>query len=109
MKVTCCCVIVFRFPPVKTTRCCVTVFVGTTGEGNVLLRDSFVYAAGKRRRVVAWLFCVYSWRRQRLVLTYTAGEATCCCVTVFMCTSGRGNLRCGIPLWKVLRVARYYL
>ena len=28
-------------------RCRVTVFAGTTGEGKVLLRDSFAYAAGK--------------------------------------------------------------
>ena len=31
----------------KATRCCLTVFAGTTSEGNVLLRDSFVYATGK--------------------------------------------------------------
>ena len=35
------------FPPVKATHCCVTVFAGTTYKGNVLLLDSFPYAAGK--------------------------------------------------------------
>ena len=72
MKVTCCCVIVFRFPPVKATRCCVTVFVGTTGEGKVLLRDSFVYAPVKASCCCVAVLriplakatsctCVYSW------------------------------------------------
>ena len=47
MKATYRCVVVFRFPPVKAKRCCVTVFGGTTGEGNVLLRDSLACATGK--------------------------------------------------------------
>ena len=35
MKATYCRVVVFRFPPVEATRCCVTVLAGATGEGNV--------------------------------------------------------------------------
>ena len=47
----------------KATLCCVTVFAGTTGEGNVLLRDSFAYATDKGDMLLRGCFA------------YTTGES----------------------------------
>ena len=87
-----------------------TVFAGTTGEGNVLLRDSFAYATGKGDLLLRGCFAyttgesnlvlvsVWYWYGQRVVarpfLRVPLVEAIYCCV---------------IPLWKVLRVAGYCL
>ena len=106
MKATCYCVIDFRFPPVKAKRCCVAVFAGTTGEVNVLLRDSFTYATDKGDMLLCGRFayasgegkccvCVYNWRGDVLLrgcFCMVLVRATRCCVTVFACTSDSGNL-----------------
>ena len=69
-----CCVTVFRVPPVKATSCCVfslrfplmriacycvTVFAGTTGEGNISLRDCFLFSTGEGNALLRDYFCGY--------------------------------------------------
>ena len=85
--------IVFRFPPVKVTRCCMAVY----GEGGVLLCDSFAYVIGKGDVLLCGRFayttgegrsyiCVYNWQGGVLLLgcyCMVLVRATRCCVTVF--------------------------
>ena len=67
-----------------------TVFAGTTGEGNVLLRHSFAYATGKGDVLL------------RACFAYTTGEGNVlymriqlvrqrAVVRLFLCSSGTSN------------------
>ena len=92
-------------------------------EGNVLLRDSFAYAIGKGDVLFRGCFTYATGEssvlylrtqlvRQRAVLDCFCTvlvRATRCCVTVFACASGRGNLLLCFTIMKVLRVPGYYL
>ena len=48
-----------RFPLVRIACYCVTVFAGTTGEGNVLLRDCFSFSTGEGNALLRDCFCGY--------------------------------------------------
>ena len=47
VRATSCCVFSLRFPLMRIACYCVTVFAGTTGEENVLLRGCFAYTTGE--------------------------------------------------------------
>ena len=78
-----CCVTVFRVPPVKATSCCmfslhfplmriacycVTVFAGTTGEGNISLCDCFSFSTSEGNMLLRDSLCM------------PPVKATCCCM-----------------------------
>ena len=78
---------------------CATVFAGTTGEGSMLLRDCFLFSTGEGSMLLRDSFA------------YATGKGDVLLHACFAYTTGEGNAIycCGIPLWKVLHVARYCL
>ena len=92
--------VVFRFPPVKATRCWVTV--SATGEDIVLLRDSFAYATGKGDVLSRGCFAYATGKSSVLYLrTQLVRQRAVACLFLYGAGTGNALLRncfCVIPL-----------